>query len=108
VLAIVLYLFWGYHVYLIYRNTTTNETYKWKDFKRKVLFVQRIKQARAKENIMMGDKDKVPSQIPKEYEALANVDVKNVKNMYDKGLVSNMWGVVFPPTSITRERRNKE
>ncbi len=36
IIAVVLYLFWGYHLFLIWQNTTTNETYKWGDYLRLV------------------------------------------------------------------------
>ncbi len=38
VISIVLYGFLGYHLWLISRNTTTNETYKWTDYVRYVYY----------------------------------------------------------------------
>jgi len=32
-ISLVLYGFWGYHCFLISKNTTTNETFKWDDIK---------------------------------------------------------------------------
>lgn len=33
----VLIIFWGYHMYLVGRGTTTNETYKWSDIKESLI-----------------------------------------------------------------------
>ena len=37
-IAIVLYGFAGYHIWLVTQNTTTNETYKWTDYVRYIKF----------------------------------------------------------------------
>eukprot|EP00026_Physarum_polycephalum_P011437 Phypoly_transcript_11663.p1 GENE.Phypoly_transcript_11663~~Phypoly_transcript_11663.p1 ORF type:complete len:396 (+),score=12.81 Phypoly_transcript_11663:41-1189(+) len=103
VLAIVLFLFLGYHIFLIYRNTTTNESYKWKDFFRKIEFVKRVRQAQAR-----GENSEIP-KVPKEYESLGKIDTKTVKNIYNLGFLRNMWSVLYPPSSRkhTINKKNK-
>lgn len=97
VLAIVLYLFFFYHLYLIYRNTTTNETYKWKDYKRKIEFIRHLRSIPNKDPA-------VEAKIPKEYADLPDIDPKTLKNIYDKGFPKNLWSVIYPPSSRPRRQ----
>lgn len=131
VLAIVLYLFLGYHLYLVYRNTTTNETYKWKDFKRKVMFIKQMKaipppsqgqpinnsnnnntnnktnntnntknnNINSRSSVGPSRPNNVPASLPKEYLDLADLDVKNIRNIYNKGFFRNLYPIFFPPSS---------
>jgi hypothetical protein len=109
VLAIVLYLFWAYHMWLIAKNTTTNESYKWKDFIRKVNFLKRAKAAQehgAKKGDGSGEEWRERARkvadgasSTKTFEELAALDTKKLKNIYQRGFARNLWEVIYPPSS---------
>jgi len=116
VLALVLYVFWGYHVFLVIKNTTTNETYKWKDLKRTIEHIkatakeeeedkQKEKEKRARGNAggqkgtntnVRRDANTLPPQQTIDWAALAK---KKIENKYNRGPLRNMWEVINPPSS---------
>lgn len=52
IISIVLYCFLGYHLMLIARNTTTNETFKWSDYMRYVKYYRfKLKQKEAEDRV---------------------------------------------------------
>jgi len=80
-ISLVLYGFCGYHCYLVYKNTTTNETFKWDEIKD---FISR----RERENTLKADKeDKIQ---PTEKNAKDKLqDSKNRKSVKESSKQNN-------------------
>jgi len=118
VISIVMFCFLGYHMWLVSRNTTTNETYKWQDYVRYVYFYLRKKKEfeepkekeaevkqKSKKN---GDSETRNRKGAKKEVALADITVPQykldskgkviVKNTYDKGVIMNFYEVLSPPS----------
>ena len=83
-IGLVLYLFMFYHLYLVYANTTTNESMKWKDVRRTLKELEHDNVAAAKE----GDLAK----------SVPTVSVKKIVNIYDRGIIENFREAFFPST----------
>jgi len=119
VISLVLYGFLGYHCYLICRNTTTNETYKWGDYARYVEYwMKREKQNELKKN----DEKDLPSNVStdsknlkkrkddkksdkSDFDELSKPKFKLnskgkmvLKNIYQKGIIKNFYEVFVPPS----------
>ena len=65
--------------------------------------MKRVRQAQARGE----GAEKIP-RVPKEYEALAKLDSKQVKNIYNLGYMKNMWSVLYPPSSRVKETNVKK
>jgi len=117
IIAVVLYLFWGYHMYLIWQNTTTNESYKWGDYlryTRKYLQLQK-----EHENPTVQNQEEKKGSASKRKNAQNTKEepkidfkklpppkfTKNAKgnlifnNIYNLGRFKNYLQVIFPPSN---------
>jgi len=79
VIGIALWGFWAYHMYLVWRGTTTNETFKWGDLQDELRY-QMQKQQRER-----GEK--------------VTKRVKMPANLYNQGLFRNLAEVLVPLSS---------
>lgn len=78
VIGFALIGFWGYHMWLVWGNTTTNEGFKWSDLKESLK-----RQKRQAEGLP-----------PK-----AKVKVEMPRNIYHRGFLSNLGEVLWPLSS---------
>ena len=85
VIGLALFGFWAYHIYLIAKGMTTNETFKWQDLKDE-LRAQSVAMQRAKYP------NTPERKLPRE-----EVDVP--ENIYCKGFFVNLMEVFAPPSS---------
>ncbi len=118
VMGIVVFAFFAFHLYLAGRNLTTNESYKWSEFKESIeaakeimeLTVLRQKDAE-KSGKSRADLSDLPL-VPDRFKAIAaaTVDVNDLRNMYDLGIVENFKEVFFPRSSrapaVPKRQRN--
>jgi len=105
VMWFVVLAFLSYHVYLISRNQTTNENFKWGEFLELIqdakdimeIRTLRVKQARERNEQKMPDLSDLP-EIPERYRAIAvaTTDVSELHNIYDLGIWNNFMEVIFP------------
>ena len=79
IIGVALLGFWGYHMYLVYCGTTTNETFKWGDLEDEL-------------RAQMQDAQRKKGETPTKR-------VKMPPNVYDRGFRANLYEVVFPPSS---------
>lgn len=98
IMSLVLFAFLGYHLWLIFWNTTTNETFKWDDYRRFTrLYVKKLKEKDS--NAMDPKKRAEAKKIEEMKPPLYTLDKKGrvvVTNIYDKGFLSNLKEVFFP------------
>lgn len=89
----VVYGFLGYHLYLIYKGTTTNETFKWGDVNRarKQFLVNQERKQKNSSLIMDIAEDEAPF-----------VQGKPLVNIYNRGFFMNLYEVFFPLNPKTR------
>lgn len=109
----VLFGFLIYHLYLISKNTTTNETYKWSDYNhyihqfRKLEKEYEIQKENNQTKSIQQRKTKQQQQkidIQKDFHnftipPIYKIDKKGkiiVKNIYNKGIINNFWEILFP------------
>ena len=85
VIGVALFAFWAYHMYLISKGTTTNETFKWGDLKGE-LFAQKEQQQR----ICQAAGGPPPT---------AKLTIEMPRNIYNRGLRANLAEVLWPPSS---------
>ena len=105
VMWFVVLAFLSYHVYLISRNQTTNENFKWGEFLELIqdakdimeIRTLRVKQARERNEQKMPDLSDLP-EIPERYRAIAvaTTDMSELHNIYDLGIWNNFMEVIFP------------
>ena len=105
VMWFVVLAFLSYHLYLISRNQTTNENFKWGEFLELIqdakdiieIRTLRVKQARESNEQKMPDLSDLP-EIPEHYSAIAvaTTDVSELHNIYDLGIWNNFMEVIFP------------
>lgn len=105
VMWFVMLAFLSYHVYLISRNQTTNENFKWGEFLELIqdakdimeIRTLRVKQARENNEQKMPDLSDIP-EIPERFRAIAvaTTDVSELHNIYDLGIWNNFMEVIFP------------
>lgn len=79
VIGVALWLFWAYHMYLIYYGTTTNETFKWGDLEDELRSQMQDRQRRRGEKVTK--KVTIPA------------------NLYDRGFFPNLGEVLLPLSS---------
>ncbi|KAI3883396.1 hypothetical protein MKX03_009629 [Papaver bracteatum] len=102
VISLLLAGFSGYHAHLCLTNTTTNETFKWKDYISLKMKINEAKVSAAalKASISgMTGETKPPESKWKAFfrkSPLEDVEVIVKDNIYDKGFFSNLNEIVFP------------
>ncbi|XP_026450065.1 probable protein S-acyltransferase 17 isoform X1 [Papaver somniferum] len=102
VVSLLLAGFSGYHAHLCLTNTTTNETFKWKDYISLKMKINEAKVSAAalKASISgMTGETKPPESKWKAFfrkSPLEDVEVIVKDNIYDKGFFSNLSEIVFP------------
>ncbi|KAI3927778.1 hypothetical protein MKW98_023379 [Papaver atlanticum] len=102
VVSLLLAGFSGYHAHLCLTNTTTNETFKWKDYISLKMKINEAKVSAAalKASISgMTGEAKPPESKWKAFfrkSPLEDVEVIVKDNIYDKGFFSNLNEIVFP------------
>jgi len=112
VLAVVVYAFWSYHIYLIVRNTTTNETYKWKQVKHSLNYWKAEKEKKEKEEKEEKEKGAKTTRVKKrgqEKETSREISImekKHLKNVYNQGIWKNFWEVIYPQCSRKKIKFN--
>jgi hypothetical protein len=79
--ALVLFAFFSYHVFLVITNTTTNETFKWKELK---WALKELEHQRATAHQAVQGRN------------MPAVALKKIKNIYNRGFVNNFKEVLFP------------
>ncbi|KAJ6245803.1 palmitoyltransferase swf1 [Anaeramoeba flamelloides] len=123
-MSLVVGAFIGYHLYLISKDTTTNETFKYMDLK-SYIKKRRRQISEGKENKKkdqkegkgdgkkakeQGEKEKENNQqkvtqkktfeiIPEFEEMVNTLDINNIKSKYNKGFLKNLFTIFFPPSS---------
>ncbi|GAY58767.1 hypothetical protein CUMW_189430 [Citrus unshiu] len=113
VVSLLLASFFGYHANLCRTNTTTNETVKWQDH---MNWLRKVNEARASAAALkasingMSSKRKPPDSKWKTFFRRSPLEdsgavVKN--NIYDKGILHNVWEVISPPSTRRSFLRTK-
>lgn len=95
-IGVVVYGFLGYHLWLISRGTTTNETFKWQDFEEDQQLLKKQQQKRAKNSSIPVD------DFEDEFADLPLVKAKPITNIYHRGVFKNFSEVFFPLAEETR------
>ncbi|KAK1582471.1 hypothetical protein Q3G72_015344 [Acer saccharum] len=94
--------FFGYHANLCRTNTTTNETFKWQDY---ISWQRKIKEAKASAAALkasingMSSESKPPESKWKAFfrrSPLEEAETVVKNNMYDKGIIHNIWEIISP------------
>ncbi|TXG65702.1 hypothetical protein EZV62_006977 [Acer yangbiense] len=94
--------FFGYHANLCRTNTTTNETFKWQDY---ISWQRKIKEAKASAAALkasingMSSESKPPESKWKAFfrrSPLEEAETVVKNNMYDKGIIHNIWEIITP------------
>ncbi|MCL7034790.1 hypothetical protein MKW94_020721 [Papaver nudicaule] len=102
VISLLLAGFFGYHAHLCITNTTTNETFKWKDY---ISLKMKINEAKVSAAALkarisgMTGETKPPESKWKAFfrkSPLEDVEVIVKDNIYDKGFFSNLNEIAFP------------
>jgi palmitoyltransferase len=98
VMGFVVCLFFFWHMYLVSRNRTTNEGNKWGDldfFVEKAKFILKHNEKLRVEARRRGDNPNFEDfvHVPEKYEKLVG---KKLRNIYDRGVFSNILEVVRP------------
>uniref|UniRef100_A0A6B2L7H0 Palmitoyltransferase n=1 Tax=Arcella intermedia TaxID=1963864 RepID=A0A6B2L7H0_9EUKA len=89
-ISLVLYGFFGYHCYLVAKNTTTNESFKWEDLAAYVRYKEQLAASK-------GKADPRPTLSAPSSEALVERDLKrsDLVNTYNNGVRQNFYEVFF-------------
>jgi hypothetical protein len=108
VISIVLFFFAGYHIFLIKRNETTNETYKRKDYRRYVNHY--LKAKREAEQSKEGNQKSKPKkeELPEPIFKLDKNGKVVIENIYNKGFLSNLKEVLNPPSYRSRPQNSRK
>ncbi|KAJ5071959.1 palmitoyltransferase swf1 [Anaeramoeba ignava] len=112
-MAIVVFAFTLYHLYLISKNTTTVESFKFSEFK------QFLQQLASENKVLMVNTNLVSPQKSKNSKKrkksknednLNNVvplDPNNLKNIYNVGIIGNFLEVFFPKSRRIQKSKTK-
>ncbi|KAI9186216.1 hypothetical protein LWI28_014954 [Acer negundo] len=94
--------FFGYHANLCRTNTTTNETFKWQDY---ISWQRKLREAKASAAALkasingMSSESKPPESKCKAFfrrSPLEEAETVVKNNMYDKGIIHNIWEIITP------------
>ncbi|KAK9146811.1 hypothetical protein Sjap_006714 [Stephania japonica] len=105
VVSLLLAGFFGYHAHLCVRNMTTNETFKWQDYKnwKRKLNDARVSTAALKARIggMTGERKPPRSKWKAFFQRspLEDAEVVVEDNIYDRGVLGNLYEIAFPLSS---------
>lgn len=93
--GLVVYGFLGYHLYLICRGTTTNETFKWSSVndERKQFLALQAKKRRT---------TSIPIEEFEDESKAPFVQGKPLVNIYNRGILMNFYEVFFPLSPHTK------
>ncbi|CAL9136981.1 unnamed protein product [Musa textilis] len=105
IISLLLAGFFGYHAHLCLTNTTTNETFKWQDY---ISWKRKLNEAKASAAALKASIQTITgeAQAPEsKWRAFfrksplqsEGVIVKN--NLYDRGIISNVCEIIFPPSA---------
>jgi len=108
ILAIMLYVFAGSHLYMVCINDTTNESFKWKEVKQ---YQKEVLKA-LKHNEKEPSYEKRFNITEEQYE----LSQKKLVTIYNKGIVQNFKEFLFPPalyhsipsTQKSKKQKNKK
>jgi len=120
VISLFLFYFFAYHLYLVVKNTTTNETFKWSDIKDQIK-LQKLNNSSSSSGTTEDDKSKdnngtlkkskhqqnrnqkkketlFPSHAVDKYTITLPLpdSFKEMKNIYNRGFINNILEVIFP------------
>ncbi|MCO5612024.1 hypothetical protein L7F22_066286 [Adiantum nelumboides] len=106
ILSLLLMGFFGYHLYLVVTNTTTNETYKWESYKR---WKQHVSNSQGSQNTSIDGSASSNEQVSKKRlkllcslpfcprkKLLSHQEKLQRDNIYNKGVLQNLVEVFFP------------
>eukprot|EP00295_Goniomonas_pacifica_P016746 CAMPEP_0175851068 /NCGR_PEP_ID=MMETSP0107_2-20121207/25450_1 /TAXON_ID=195067 ORGANISM="Goniomonas pacifica, Strain CCMP1869" /NCGR_SAMPLE_ID=MMETSP0107_2 /ASSEMBLY_ACC=CAM_ASM_000203 /LENGTH=172 /DNA_ID=CAMNT_0017166447 /DNA_START=288 /DNA_END=806 /DNA_ORIENTATION=+ len=119
-IALVLYAFLGYHLWLVFRNTTTNETFKWRELGRRQQKLRKRIEARlageasgeepaggdhsgevgegsAHEDEVVRRRRVAKAAREAEERKMTLDDIPHLHNIYHLGILQNLAQVLFPP-----------
>ncbi|KAJ6826303.1 putative protein S-acyltransferase 17 isoform X2 [Iris pallida] len=101
-ISLLLFGFFGYHAHLCLTNTTTNETFKWQEY---ISWKTKVNEARASSAALkasihaMNGEGKAPESKCRSFfrkSPLQNEQPVIKNNIYDKGVLSNVFEIVCP------------
>ncbi|KAJ8500469.1 hypothetical protein OPV22_011021 [Ensete ventricosum] len=102
IISLLLAGFFGYHAHLCLTNTTTNETFKWRDY---ISWKRKLNEAKASAAALkagiqtINEEAKAPESKWRAFfrrSPLQNDDAIAKNNLYDQGIISNICEIVFP------------
>ncbi|WOK95966.1 putative protein S-acyltransferase 17 isoform X1 [Canna indica] len=102
IVSLLLAGFFGYHAQLCLTNTTTNETFKWQDY---ISWKRKLNEAKAsaaalKASIQsISGETKAPQSKWRTFfhkSPLQNEEVVVKNNLYNRGIINNIWEVILP------------
>ncbi|XP_010524891.1 PREDICTED: probable protein S-acyltransferase 17 [Tarenaya hassleriana] len=99
IVSLLLAGFFGYHANLCLSNTTTNETFKWNEY---ISWQKKLSEAKASAAALKGNiqgSATEPDPPERKCRRSAAVEAIVVRNMYDRGSLSNVSEIVFPLSS---------
>lgn len=113
IISLLLAGFFGYHARLCLTNTTTNETFKWQEY---ISWKMKVNEAKASAAALRASVSAVQGEArPPESKwrlfcrksPLQNEEVVVKNNVYDKGILSNVWEILFPLSERRSFHRKK-
>ncbi|XP_027162466.1 probable protein S-acyltransferase 17 [Coffea eugenioides] len=101
IVSLLLSGFFGYHAKLCITNTTTNETFKWKEYlswQRKLLEAKASEAALKESLVELSLDKKLPQSKLKAIFRRSRLEEVEVvqNNIYDKGFLHNLYEIIFP------------
>lgn len=96
--------FFLYHLLLASTNVTTNETFKWQEIRRNLKQIQKKIEKGEKIVTPESQTDKSSAPDPHKLRQQQNLvrlvkEDQTVFNSYNRGVLANLWEVVYPPSS---------